>query len=69
MSNKVPRKRTRACANFTKALSTTVLAVTDAAQRQRGINLETTFPEGRMQVVIGQITVSVSQPKLKNRKS
>lgn len=65
MPTNIPRKQTRACSSCSKALVTTAMAIADAKQRGNGVNLETTFPEGRMYVKIGMVTVSVSQPKRK----
>ena len=69
MPGKIPPKQIRAVGSLSKAIATSALAAADARQRGKGINLETTFPEGRMLLVIGGISVSVSQPTLKKGKS
>ena len=65
MPSNVPDKTTVACDNPNQAMMTTAMALADAARQKSGANLETTFPEGRMRLVIGEITVSVGQPPRK----
>lgn len=58
MPSNIPRKKRCAVANSREAITTTVLAIADAKQRGHGINLETSFPGGRMHVMIGEITIT-----------